>query len=62
VPSASCQRPEKVVSLFDFFFDVLDALDNGSKNDSLNSLSALALSIALMKSSQDDNEQEDAGT
>ncbi len=32
-----------------------------AKNKSLNSLSALALSIASMKSSQDDNEEEDAG-
>ena len=33
-----------------------------AKNKSLNSLSALALSIASMKSSQDDNEEEDAGS
>ena len=33
-----------------------------AKNESLSSLSALALSIASMKSSQDDNEEEDAGS
>jgi hypothetical protein len=33
-----------------------------AKNHSLNNLSALALSIASMKSSQDDNEDEDTGS